>query len=157
MNQLELLLTKTPNFQMNIWKRRFRQRISSNDGSATIEFLILALPLFLPLIVYLTNVYQDSHSRFDLQNYSRQLARAYVSSASEEVGISRIEMIRIQFGDTLFKKDRFKSSPSVEVHCSATPCLSKGSSVEVVVRAQQVGSGKNFISKTRESVDKWRD
>jgi len=132
-------------------------KISSDEGSAIVEFLLLALPLFLPLVIYLTNVYQDSHSRFDIQNYSRQLARAYVSSGSEEIANARIEVIRHEFENSLFRKDHFKSAPIVEVHCSGNPCLANGNTVEIIVRAQQLGSGKKFISRTRESVDKWRD
>ncbi len=127
-----------------------------DGGSAILEFLIFALPLFIPLALFLQNVNQSSQLQYDTNNYARQLARAYVTSPSADYLDARLNAVTQTFMTKVFSKDSVTSIPIINVQCARTPCLTPGSAIElsVVVRASNAQS----ISRTsvKAYVDAWR-
>jgi Flp pilus assembly protein TadG len=71
--------------------------LRGEDGSAIIEFVIYALPLFVPLIIYLTSINQSAQIQYEARNFARQLARAYVTSPSQEFTGARILAVKEVF------------------------------------------------------------
>ena len=78
-------------------KRRYTKCVSglvkNENGSASLEFIILAIPLFIPLALYLSSVNGNSQELQTLNNAARQSARAFVTSSTEELAPVRAEEV----------------------------------------------------------------
>ena len=115
-------------------------RVGSDKGSAVVEFVILAIPLFLPLTFYLTSIHTNSKLSTDMQNLARQAARAYVTSPSEELAVPRMNTVLQAFQIILLKEDGVTSVPSFRVECSRQPCLTPNGRVKVTVTVTDIGT-----------------
>ncbi len=126
------------------------------EGSAILEFLIFALPLFIPLAMFLQNVNQSSQLQFDTNNYARQLARAYVTSPSADYLDARLNAVTQTFMARVFSKDSVTSIPNVSVQCASTPCLRPGSAIELSVIVKADNSQSVSRTSVKAYVDAWR-
>ena len=66
----------------------------SEEGSAIVEFVVLGLPLFLPLFIFLTSLTQISSDQRIVQSLARQVARGFVTAPDETAARSRVEVIK---------------------------------------------------------------
>ena len=113
---------------MNVYEDVLR----SEDGSAIVEFVILAIPLFLPLVIYLTSIHQSATVQSDLLILARQSARAYVTSPSSDYVESRLNVVLDAFSQQVLSKQGILEVPSLTVSCESDPCLTPNSQVKVV-------------------------
>jgi Flp pilus assembly protein TadG len=130
--------------------------MKDEEGSAIVEFVILALPLFIPMALYLTTVSQTSQIQFDARNYVRQVARVYVTSPSQSLVADRISVVTQTFADSIFLKDKIAIPPTINIWCSRTPCLTPGGKIQVSVRIDSLDSKRAAFASVIESVDAWR-
>ena len=135
---------------------RARKGSSADLGSAILEYLIFTLPLFLPLAIYLQSINQHSQLQFSIDNYARQIARAYVSSPSQEATSLRMGEIEQIFAAAIFPKYGIKELPIYRISCAANPCLTPRAMIEVQVTAHASGQGAEITSVVRQYVDAWR-
>ncbi len=105
--------------------------LQADDGSAIIEFVLLAIPLMIPLIIYLGMVHQSSTINSDLHNLARQSARAFITSNDESLEPLRIQNLLTIFEQRILRPDGIRQAPTIAVECSATPCLTPDSRVKV--------------------------
>ena len=105
--------------------------VQADDGSAIIEFVLLAIPLMIPLIIYLGMVHESSTINSDLHNLARQSARAFITSSDESFEPSRIQNLLTIFEQRILQPDGIREAPTIAVECSATPCLTPDSRVKV--------------------------
>jgi hypothetical protein len=139
------------------WLKQSEDRFLSSAGSAILEFIMLALPLFIPLAIFLTNVSQTSTITSDLQNYARQYLRAYVTSPDSSYLPQRMEVVNRIFEENVFKKDGLKLPLAVNLVCTNTPCLSPGGLIRVEVHAVSPTSGKSYFVTATGSAGPWRN
>jgi len=59
---------------------KISQHNRDERGSAVVEFVVLALPLFVPFAIYLGFIHSQSQATFDAHNLARQAARAFIIS-----------------------------------------------------------------------------
>ena len=128
--------------------------LRDEKGSAVVEFVALALPLFLPLIIFISGSTEISNNQRLVQSFSRQAARAYVTSTSDLVGAQRLEEVQ-NFFNTQIQNHSGKSGYSLELVCENTPCLTPDK--EIKVNGTLIVGGKSYSASTVEIVDKWRD
>lgn len=133
--------------------RRFIRR---EDGSAIIEFVIYALPLFIPLIIYLTAVNQSAQIQYEARNFARQLARAYVTSPSAEFTGARIAAVKDVFVTSSFAANKIDPNPRIEISCSLNPCLSPNGKVSITVYLKSIFSNSKASATAVQTVDAWR-
>jgi Flp pilus assembly protein TadG len=134
----------------------FRHLIRSEEGSAVIEFVIYALPLFVPLIIYLTAINQTAQIQYEARNFARQIARAYVTSPSQEFTMARVSAVKEVFVATTFATNRIDPNPNIEIRCSQSPCLTPTGKVSVTVRLTSIFSGTTASATAVQTVDAWR-
>ena len=133
--------------------RRFIRR---EEGSAIIEFVIYALPLFIPLIIYLTAVNQSAQIQYEARNFARQLARAYVTSLSAEFTGARIAAVKDVFVTSSFAANKIDPNPRIEISCSLNPCLSPNGKVSITVYLKSIFSNSKASATAVQTVDAWR-
>ena len=126
---MEVTITKRQVSRFLSRHRSFRD----DKGSAVVEFVVLALPLFIPMALYLTVVNVQTQVAFDAHNLARQIARAYVTSPAENLTSSRMTVVIDAFTENILKKHGISSKPEVRIICSKTPCLTPGAEVEAIV------------------------
>ena len=141
---------------------------AADEGSAIIEFVLLAIPLLVPLIMYLGVVHEDSTINSDLHNLARQSARAFITSSDESFESARLQTVLVVFEEKVLKPHGIGEVPTLSVECSSTPCLTPDSRVRVtasLVRQSKEFSGvlrfismptTRFTASDVQIVDAWR-
>ena len=104
----------------------------AEEGSAVIEFVLLAIPLMIPIIMYLGVVHENSTINNDLHNLARQSARAFITSSDESYEPARIQNVIKIFVERILRPDGIQEVPTITIECSATPCLTPDSRVRVI-------------------------
>ncbi len=110
---------------------QLKEDFRDETGSAVIEFVVLALPLMIPIIIYLGVVHENSAINNNLHNLARQSARAFITSPSEGFEYARLQSILNVFEEKVLRPDGISEVPILSVECSASPCLTPDSRVKV--------------------------
>lgn len=106
----------------------FRNRLNSawsEEGSAITEFLILTLPLFLPLIIFLTDFSILTNREVNYQTIARQAIRAFVSSENVSQGTADVQFIMEQAG--------IRNKVDVSIQCVSGPCFTPETLVKLTL------------------------
>ncbi|MCX6450845.1 MAG: hypothetical protein NTZ31_03970 [Actinobacteria bacterium] len=130
--------------------------VDDENGSAIVEFIMLAIPLFIPLAFYLTSISQISTLEYDARNYVRQVARVYVTSPSQEDVAARISELNQVFFENNFRRDNILANPELTIQCSDNPCLTPGGDVSVNAILHTVDGKYSASASVVQHVDKWR-
>lgn len=103
-------------------------------GTATIEFVWLALLLLVPLVYVLVAVFDTQRAAYGVSTASRAAALAFLQSPDVASGEQRARAAA-----SLALDDQGIDAADVRVSClpSAAECLQPGSSVRIVVWATQ--------------------
>lgn len=112
-----------------LFTKRIQAVMKANMGSASVEFVILAIPLFLPLFMYLTQFAELSNSEIQARSLVRQVVRAYVSSQSLDDARSRADFVLNYGASRLGFSSADISAMRIAFSCSADPCLTPGARV----------------------------
>lgn len=136
---------------------RGRKSSKNDSGSAILEFILLGLPLFIPLTIFLTNVSHKSQIEFDANNLARQLVRAYVTSPDLSFAPMRIAKVEQVFEEQVLRPHGINVPAAISVNCSSNPCLSPGSRVQVTVTLKSANSVNQTSATVTEYVDQWRN
>lgn len=132
--------------------RRSESGVFSCRGSATIEFVALALPLFLPLFLFLNQYSVHSDLEGSLRTLSREMARAVVSSENDDVANRVANEIFIKGGGALGLGTEIRSGKiTFELQCKSNPCISPDNEVRVHIHATELS---HFITSV-EYVSPW--
>lgn len=126
------------------------------SGSAVVEFVILAIPLFLPIIIYVSQFAELSNAEIKGRSLIREVVRAYVSS--EDLGEAE-EKSRLMLN---FGAERLRFSPSeisgmkLSFLCSTSPCLMPGSRVRGDLEFNLIQSRRRIHVSAQEYVSPWQ-
>ena len=80
---------------------RLVKLLRSDRGSATVEFVTLALPLFIPLFIFLSQYSLESNLEGSLRTLSREMARGIVTSENDSIAEAVSNEIFIKAGSVL--------------------------------------------------------
>lgn len=109
--------------------RRILAAITQDAGSASVEFVILAIPLFLPIFIYLTQFAELSNLEIQARSLVRQIVRAYVASESLDDAQSRASVVLNYGASRMGFSQSDITSMRLTFSCSADPCLTPGARV----------------------------
>ena len=110
---------------MKTIKKALSHVIRDQEGSAITEFLILTLPLFLPLIIFLTDFSALSSREINYQTIARQAIRAFVSSPNASTGVADVEFILRETG--------IINSVDLGITCVDGPCFTPNTLVKLTL------------------------
>lgn len=96
--------------------------IGRQDGSASIEFVVLALPLFIPIFIFLGQFSNVSSHETVLQTLARESLRSYIESSDGESGEALIRQVIEVGGKNLGLSQEEIRAIDVEMKCSKNPC-----------------------------------
>ena len=125
------------------------------DGGASIEFVALAIPLFLPLFIFLNQFSQLSSEEEIARILAREGVRAYVASSGDSsaaVMMNRtIYIAGRELGMTAEQFDRL----AIGVECSNSPCHSANGRVEVTIHLGRTETLRAVTASAQEYISPW--
>lgn len=133
-----------------------RRTLKRDCGSASVEFVILAIPLFLPLFMYLTQFAELSNTEIQARSLVRQVVRAYVSSQSSDDARTRADFVLNYGADRLGFSSADISAMRITFSCSADPCLTPGARVRANLSMASPRSQRVIEVSAQEYVSPWQ-
>lgn len=112
--------------QRNNAAKQVMRVLTDSRGSASVEFSMLAIPLFIPLLIFMAQFSHASDAQDSLRTLARESARAFVSSANDQIAYGVVKQI-IGKGGAILGHDDIE----VQIICSASPCISPDAQVLV--------------------------
>lgn len=106
------------------------KKFSDQLGSATGEFVLVALPLFLPALLFFLAMSHISRSEMESSFIAREAVRAFTTGSDDQAAHARVKALLGEYN---------KSNLSYRVVCSTQPCISPGAEVELSVFELQGG------------------
>ena len=139
--------------------RVFRELINpikSENGSAAVEFVVLAIPLFLPILIFLGQFSNISRSEIQARNLVREVVRAYVSSSNNSQAESNANAIFTLGQEKLTFTQAEVASMRFAITCSWRPCLTPGKRVRGEITITPDGSSREVKVSAQEYVSPWQ-
>jgi Flp pilus assembly protein TadG len=114
----------------------FISKISKSEkGSASIEFSLLAIPLFIPLFIFMSQFSHASDAQDSLRTLARETARAFVISKDDETAHFVANQILINGADLLgYDIDSADEPIAMKITCGARPCIAPDNRILVELR-----------------------
>ena len=135
---------------------KLRKLFTDECGSASVEFVVLAIPLFLPILIFLNNFSQLSSSEILARNLVRESLRAYVTSDNRLFANFRAEeTLRIAARESGLTQDQI-SSFDLSFTCSQSPCLSSGGRIQATLRMRLDRQSREVSAQAIDSISPWQ-
>lgn len=119
-----------------------RNILAEDSGSASIEFVLLAIPLFLPILIFLSNFAEITDSHSALRSLARESARVFVMSENDRIAYQLASEVVEKGGAAL----GYAGQVTLDIQCSQRPCISPDAKVTTTVAVQAKGSKKISVS-----------
>jgi hypothetical protein len=129
--------------------------IKNEDGSASVEFVVLALPLFIPLIIFLQQFASVSAEEGFSRTLAREGARAYVSSSSTQSAEEMMNKVIVAAGKELGLTEEQFERMAIGLECSNTPCHSPNGRVQVTIHFVATEQFRAVTASAQEYVSPW--
>lgn len=108
------------------------------EGSAIVEFIVLALPLFIPLFIYLNHYASSSDVQASLRTLSREMARGFVTSENDAVASRVTFEIFSKGAEALgFSQELASGSLTYSFECKNSPCISPNNEIVITLRSSK--------------------
>ena len=108
--------------------------LEKDVGSATLEFVALAIPLLIPLLLFSTQLSITTSKSALLHNALRESAHLFVSSNNDFLARSNVD---------LFLTKEFPTA-AISIICDATPCLTHNSLVRFQISVDGISQSLTF-------------
>jgi Flp pilus assembly protein TadG len=132
-------------------KRFFR----NEDGSASVEFVALAIPLFIPLFIFLNQFANLSGEEEMARTLAREGARAYVSSSGSETAEVMMNRVIMAAGKEFGLTSAQFSRLAIGLECSKSPCHSPNGRVQVTVHFSATPEFRSVTASAQEYISPW--
>jgi hypothetical protein len=106
--------------------------LKDQRGSASIEFVILAIPLFIPLFLYMNTFSSVSDDQERLRTLARESVRAFVTSANDRIAFEVSRSVIVE-GGRLLGFENPESEIQSQIICSQSPCISPDSEIVITL------------------------
>jgi Flp pilus assembly protein TadG len=106
--------------------------VRDERGSASIEFVLLAIPLFIPLFIYMNSFAGVSGDQETLRTLARESARAFVTSVDDKTAFAVSQSV-INEGGKLLGYQNPTHQIQMNISCSHKPCISPDSEIVVTL------------------------
>jgi hypothetical protein len=115
------------------------QKIHCQEGGAIIEFVALALPLFLPVFIFLNQYGQISDTEASLRTLAREISRAVVTSENDVIAERVALEVFLKGGAELGLQEEIdRREIQFSVKCRERPCLSPNNQVQVSIHSNSL-------------------
>lgn len=134
---------------------KIRARLNSDSGSAIVEFVALAIPLFIPIFIYLNHFSSVSVNEEIARSMAREVLRVYVisedESAARNLSGQAIQLLARQWK----LSDSEIASMQTHMDCSHTPCLSANGRIKLTITFTDNQTGRVVSASAQEHLSPW--
>jgi hypothetical protein len=130
-------------------------KLKNENGSAVVEFVALALPLFVPVIFFLSQFAALSNDEFIVRTLARESVRAYILSANDlSATINARNTIKTGARELGLKEERIKDL-NFTVDCAGLFCITPENKVEITITLRSQDGKRLSTATARETVSPW--
>jgi Flp pilus assembly protein TadG len=131
------------------------RKLRSESGSAVVEFVALALPLFVPVIIFLSQFAALSNDEFIVRTLARESVRAYILSANDlSATLNARNTMKTGARELGLKEERIKDL-DFKVDCAGIFCITPDNKVEITITLRSQDGKRVSTSTARETVSPW--
>ena len=129
--------------------------IKDENGSASVEFVALALPLFIPLFIFLQQFAGVSAEENIARTLAREGARAYVSSSSDHSAEEMMNKVIMVAGKELGLTEEQFDRLTIGLECSNSPCHFPNGKVQVTIHFNANSEFRAVTASAQEYFSPW--
>ncbi len=130
-------------------------KFKDESGSAILEFVAIALPLFVPVIIFLSSFATASNDEFIVRTLARETVRAYILSNNDLTATINARNTMETGARELGLDPNRTDDLHFSIDCAGIFCISPDNKVEVTITLRSK-DGKRIITATaRETVSPW--
>lgn len=140
------------------WDKRFnslRKQFRSDSGNAIVEFVALAIPLFIPIFIYLNQFSSVSGNEEIARAMAREVLRVYVISENESAAQDLSTRTAFLLAKQWKLSDLEISSLRSSLECSANPCLTANGRVRFTVSFTDDATQRRISGSAQEHLSPW--
>ena len=134
---------------------KIKERLTSDSGSAIVEFVALAIPLFIPIFIYLNHFSSVSVNEEIARSMAREVLRVYVisedESAARNLSGQAVQLLARQWK----LSDSEIASMQTHMDCSHTPCLSANGRIKLTITFRDNQTGRVVSASAQEHLSPW--
>ena len=131
------------------------RKLKNESGSAVVEFVALALPLFVPVIIFLSQFAALSNDEFIVRTLARESVRAYILSANDLSATINAQNTMETGARVLgLKEERIKDLDFI-IDCAGLLCITPDNKVEITITLRSQDGKRISTATARESVSPW--
>ena len=145
---------QTPKFATH-YRHLFRRFANDEKGSAIVEFVVLAIPLFIPIFIYLASFASLSGNEAIVRTLAREALRAYVASENDHAGREVSAQALAVIADHLGLTDGEIRTLSARYECSENPCLSANGRIRLTISYIDSRSHRTIEASAQEHISPW--
>ena len=136
--------------------RLAKKAAQRDEGSASVEFVLLAIPLFIPIFIFLGQFATVSSHEMVMQTLARESLRSFIESSSDESGEALIRQVIEVGGKSLGLSPHEIAAIDVEVKCSKSPCHLPNGRVRITLMMNSsVSHGRIIEAAAQEYFSPW--
>ena len=129
--------------------------IKDENGSASVEFVALALPLFIPQFIFLQQFAGVSAEENIARTLAREGARAYVSSSSDHSAEEMMNKVIMVAGKELGLTEEQFDRLTIGLECSNSPCHFPNGKVQVTIHFNANSEFRAVTASAQEYFSPW--
>ena len=134
---------------------RIKERISLEDGGAIVEFVALAIPLFIPIFIYLNSFSSVSANEQIARSMAREVLRVYVISendgAAQEISGRAAQLLARQWQLSETEVASLRTS----MDCSHFPCLTANGQIKLTLSFIDDETQRKVSASAQEHLSPW--
>ncbi|MEI8119405.1 MAG: hypothetical protein WCG68_00815 [Actinomycetes bacterium] len=131
-------------------------KLRDESGSAIVEFVALAIPLFIPVLIYLNSFASVSGNEAVIRVMAREGVRAYAASDSDYSGRIVSEQAIDLIAQHLGLTPKEIETINVNFECSRLPCLSANSRIRLTISFIDGKSHRTIEASAQENISPWK-
>jgi uncharacterized protein (UPF0333 family) len=132
-----------------------KKLMSCDRGSASVEFVALALPLFVPIIIFLHHFASVSGQEEIARTLAREGARAFVTSSEQSSAAAAMSAVIFRAGREIGLTDEEFNRMAINLECSNTPCYSPNGKIVVTVHFGATKEFRSVTASAQEYISPW--
>jgi len=133
----------------------FRQKLQSESGSAIVEFVALAIPLFIPVFIFLNHFSGVSVDEVIARSMAREVLRVYVMSDGDAVARDLSGKATQLLGRQWKLTNSEMASLRAHMDCTRFPCLSANGRIKLTVTFTDEQTGRSISASAQEHLSPW--
>jgi hypothetical protein len=135
--------------------RRITMHLRGEDGGAIVEFVALAIPLFIPIFIYLNSFSSISGNEVIARSMAREVLRVYVISendgAARNLSSSATHLLARQWNLSSSEISTLRT----HMDCSHSPCLTANGRIKLTITFVDDQTQREVSASAQEHLSPW--